>query len=168
MARPMPNSDVPDASTPETAPRRGASRRRVARVAAVQTLYQAEVAKTTLGGAAAEMRRHYLGAAVDDMSLVADRRFYDQIIQAVEANGDKLIELVQGALDTRRLERMELVLQAILVAGAAELLAISEAPPKVTISEYVDIADDFFGPSEASLVNAALDRIGRLTRPDEF
>ncbi|MGZ0188711.1 MAG: transcription antitermination protein NusB, partial [Alphaproteobacteria bacterium] len=76
--------------------------------------------------------------------------------------------LIQGALDTRRLERMELVLQSILVAGAAELLAISEAPPKVTISEYVDIADDFFGKSEASLVNATLDRIGHLVRPDEF
>jgi len=168
MAWQMADSDVPDGPAPETPPRRGASRRRVARVAAVQTLYQAEVVKTSIAGAAADMRRHYLGAAVDDMSLVADRRFYDQIVQAVEANADKLIDLVQGALDTRRLERMELVLQAILVAGAAELLAISEAPPKVTISEYVDIADDFFGPSEASLVNAALDRIGRLTRPDEF
>ncbi len=147
---------------------RTASRRRTARVAAVQTLYQAEVVHKPLKGAAEEMRRHYLGQAVDDMSLVADRRFFDLIITAVDDNGEKLIDLVQGALQNRRLERMELVLQAILVAGAAELLAIAEAPPKVTISEYVDIADDFFGPQEASLVNAALDRIGHLVRPDEF
>lgn len=149
-------------------PGRAASRRRVARVAAVQTLYQAEVVHKPLAGAAEEMRRHYLGQSVDDMSLVADRRFYDVVVSAVEQNGDKLIELVQGALQNRRLERMELVLQAILVAGTAELLAVSETPPKVTISEYVDIADDFFGPAEASLVNATLDRLGHLLRPDEF
>jgi len=153
---------------PGAAPQRSASRRRVARVAAVQTLYQAEVVHKPLAGAADEMRRHYLGKALDDMSLVADRRLYDKIIEAVGANGDKLIELVQGALDNRRLERMELVLQSILVAGAAELLAVAETPPKVAISEFVDIADDFFGSSEASLVNAALDRIGHLVRPDEF
>lgn len=150
------------------APVRPASRRRVARVAAVQTLYQAEVVHKPLKGAAEEMRKHYIGAAVDDMSLVADRAFYDTLLAAVDSEGDKLIELVQGALENRRLERMELVLQAILVTGAAELLAVSEAPPKVSISEYVDIADDFFGPSEAALVNAALDRIGHLVRPDEF
>ena len=149
-------------------PARAASRRRVARVAAVQTLYQAEVAKKPLSVVATDMRQHYLGHAVDDMSLVADRRFYDTVLNAVEENGGKLIDLVEGALDKRQFDRMELVLQAILVAGAAELLAIVETPPKVAISEYVDIADDFFGRPEAALVNAALDRIARLVRPDEF
>lgn len=145
-----------------------ASRRRVARVAAVQTIYQAEVAKKPLAAVAKDMRNHYLGHAVDDMSLVADRRFYDTVLTAVEESGAKLIDLVQGALDKRQFDRMELVLQAILVAGAAELFAISATPPKVAISEYVDIADDFFGRPEAALVNAALDRIARLVRPDEF
>jgi len=159
---------VADPVDPAT-PKRAANRRRVARVAAVQTLYQAEVVRKPLKGAAEEMRRHYIGQAVDDMSLVADGRFYDRVIQAVDENGDKLIELVQGALsNNRRLDRMELVLQSILVAGAAELLAVADTPPKVAISEYVDIADDFFGASEAALVNATLDRIGHLVRPDEF
>lgn len=157
-----------ESDAPADLPVRAASRRRVARVAAVQTLYQAELTHKPLPRAAEDMRRHYLGQAVDDMSLVADRRFFDLVIAAVEENGEKLIDLAQGALDKRRLERMELVLQAILVAGAAELLAVAEAPPKVTISEYVDIADDFFGHSEAALVNAALDRIARLVRPDEL
>ncbi len=150
------------------APPKAATRRRTARVAAVQTLYQAEVVHQPLKGAAEEMRRHYLGQAVDGMSLVADRRFFDLLVTAVDENGERVIALLQGALDNRKLERMELVLQAILVAGAAELLAMPGTPPKVAISEYVDIADDFFGPKEASLVNAALDRIGHLVRPDEF
>lgn len=155
-------------SIEQDAPARHASRRRTARVAAVQTLYQAEIVHKPLRGAAREMQEHYLGGAVDDMSLVADRAFFDKLVQAVDENGETLIDLVQGALENRKLERMELVLQAILVAGAAELFAMPSTPPKVAISEFVDIADDFFGPAEAALVNAALDRIGRLTRPDEF
>lgn len=147
---------------------RTASHRRVARVAAVQTLYQAEIVHKPLAGAAKEMRKHYLGQNIDGMSLVADKNFYGAIIQAIDENGERLIELLQGALENRRLERMELILQAILVAGAAELLAIGDAPPRVSISEYVDIADDFFGKPEAALVNAALDRIARLVRPDEL
>ena len=156
------------ASDDPEAPPRPASRRRTARVAAVQTLYQAEVVHKPLKGAAEEMRQYYLGQAVDDMSLVADRKLFDQLVTAVDDNGERVIALLQGALDKRKLERMELVLQAILVAGAAELLAMPSTPPKVAISEYVDIADDFFGPKEASLVNATLDRIGHLVRPDEF
>lgn len=147
---------------------RTASHRRVARVAAVQTLYQAEIVHKPLAGAAKEMRKHYLGQNIDGMSLVADKNFYGAIIQAIDENGERLIELLQGALENRRLERMELILQAILVAGAAELLAIGDAPPRVSISEYVEIADDFFGKPEAALVNAALDRIARLVRPDEL
>ena len=147
---------------------RAASHRRVARVAAVQTLYQAEIVHKPLAGAAMEMREHYLGQNIDGMSLVVDKKFYGTIIQAIEENGERLIELLQGALENRRLERMELILQAILVAGAAEIFAIGDAPPKVSISEYVDIADDFFGKPEAALVNAALDRIARLVRPDEI
>jgi N utilization substance protein B len=134
----------------------------------VQTLYQAEIVHKPLAGAAKEMRKHYLGQNIDGMSLVADKNFYGAIIQAIDENGERLIELLQGALENRRLERMELILQAILVAGAAELLAIGDAPPRVSISEYVEIADDFFGKPEAALVNAALDRIARLVRPDEL
>ena len=155
-------------TTEQSPAARHASRRRTAHVAAVQTLYQAEIVHKPLKGAAQEMREHYLGKAVDDMSLAADRRFFDKLIQAVEDNGETLIDLVQGALEKRKLDRMELVLQSILVAGAAELFAMPETPPKVAISEFVDIADDFFGSAEAALVNATLDRIGRLTRPDEF
>ena len=77
---------------------RTASHRRVARVAAVQTLYQAEIVHKPLAGAAKEMRKHYLGQNIDGMSLVADKNFYGAIIQAIDENGERLIELLQGAL----------------------------------------------------------------------
>jgi len=162
-----PESEGPD--TADAPPPRAPSRRHVTRIAVVQTLYQADLTGKTIPVAAREMRKHYLGRAVDgETPVAADPKFFDTVIEAVNANGPTLIEMLQSALKTRPLERMELVLQAILVAGAAELFAVQEAPPKVIISEYVEIAEHFFGRPEASVVNATLDKIGHLVRPDEF
>jgi len=162
-----PESEGPD--TADAPPPRAPSRRHVTRIAVVQTLYQADLTGKTIPVAAREMRKHYLGRAVDgETPVAADPKFFDTVIEAVNANGPTLIEMLQSALKNRPLERMELVLQAILVAGAAELFAVQEAPPKVIISEYVEIAEHFFGRPEASVVNATLDKIGHLVRPDEF
>lgn len=148
---------------------RAPSRRHVTRIAVVQTLYQADLTGKTLPVAAKEMRKHYLGRAVDgETPVAADPKFFDTVIAAVDANGTTLVEMVQSALQNRPLERMELVLQAILIAGTAELFAVPEAPPKVIISEYVEITEHFFGRPEASVVNATLDKIGHLVRPGEF
>ena len=65
------------------------------------------------------------------------------------------------------LERLEAVLRAILRAGAYELFARADVPLKVVITEYVDIAHAFFEGKEPGLVNAVLDRIGRVLRTDE-
>lgn len=150
-------------------PLRMPSRRHVTRVAVVQTLYQADMTGRPLLEAAKEMREHYLSRAMDgETPLASDPKFFNTVIAAVDKNGTMLVEMVQSALQNRPLERMEIVLQSILIAGAAELFGVPDAPPKVTISEYVEITDHFFGRSEAALVNATLDKIGHLVRPDEF
>ena len=111
--------DTEDAPSP-----RAPSRRHVTRIAVVQTLYQADLTGKTIPIAAREMRKHYLGRAVDgETPVAADPKFFDTVIDAVNTNGPTLIEMLQSALKNRPLERMELVLQAILLAGAAELLA---------------------------------------------
>ena len=42
------------------------------------------------------------------------------------------------------LDRLEIILRAILCAGAYELLAVPKVPTRVVISEYLDIAHAFF------------------------
>jgi N utilization substance protein B len=44
----------------------------------------------------------------------------------------------------------------------------SSVPPKVAISEYVDIAHAFYSGPEPGLVNAVLDHIARVLRPTEI
>ena len=56
-------SEGPD--TIDAPPPRAPSRRHVTRIAVVQTLYQADLTGKTIPLAAREMRKHYLGRAVD-------------------------------------------------------------------------------------------------------
>ena len=94
-----------------------------------------------------------------------------------------LTDTVRGALAQRKaidemigdalskdwsLERLESVLRAILRAGAFELTTRADIPPKVTISEFVDVAHAFYTGSEPGLVNAVLDRIARAARAEDL
>ena len=66
------------------------------------------------------------------------------------------------------LERLEVVLRAIMRLGAYELLAVSDVPARVAISEYVDLAHAFFAGREPAHVNGILDKIARIVREDEM
>jgi transcription antitermination protein NusB len=56
----------------------------------------------------------------------------------------------------------------ILRAAACELSTHLDIPARVTVSEYVDLADAFFGSKETGLVNGVLDRLARALRPAEM
>ena len=66
------------------------------------------------------------------------------------------------------IERLERLLLCILRAGAHELADRPDVPARVVISEYVDLADAFYGEKETGLVNGMLDRLARELRPDEL
>jgi N utilization substance protein B len=67
-----------------------------------------------------------------------------------------------------RLNRVDSILRAILRAGAYEMLMRKDVPPRVVITEYVDLAHAFFDGEEPKVVNGILDRLGHEERPQEF
>ena len=59
-------------------------------------------------------------------------------------------------------------LRALFRAAGAEMLE-GEAPVKVAITEYVDVARAFFPEGkEPKFVNAVLDHMAREARPESF
>ena len=66
------------------------------------------------------------------------------------------------------LARIEALMRAILRAGTYELKKRKDVPPKVSISEYVDVASAFFGREESGMINAVLDVLARQERPEQF
>ena len=66
------------------------------------------------------------------------------------------------------MHRLETILRAILRAGAYELLGRCDVPPRVVISEYLDVAHAFFAGKEPGMVNGVLDRLARVLRRSDF
>jgi N utilization substance protein B len=159
MAKPAPSSQD-----------RRANKRGAARLAAVQALYQMDLASTPLHEILAEFESHWIGREVEgEQYLPAEAAFFREVVGGVVAEQRKLDPLIDDALARGwPLKRIETVLRAILRAGAYELDKRSDIPARVIVSEYVDVAHAFVEKDETGLINAVLDQIARQLRASEF
>jgi N utilization substance protein B len=66
------------------------------------------------------------------------------------------------------LKRIDSILRAILRAGAFELMERPDVPARVAITEYINVAHDFFTEDEPRVVNGVLDAIARQLRPEQL
>ncbi len=148
----------------------GLRRRSAARLAAVQALYQIDMGGAAPDSVIAEFVRHRLGREVDgDQYGDADPTLFADIVKGVIARQADLDRMISSVLTPDwPLERLETVLRAVLRAGTYELLARSDVPARVVISEYLDIAHAFFAGKEPGLVNGVLDRIAHVLRPGDL
>jgi N utilization substance protein B len=149
---------------------RKANKRGAARLAAVQALYQMDIAATPLNDILAEFESHWLGQEVEGSQyLPAEAKFFREIVEGVVAAQRRLDPMIDRALASGwPLKRIEAVLRAVLRAGAYELERRSDVPARVVVSEYVDVANAFLDRDETGMVNAVLDALARLLRGGEF
>jgi len=149
---------------------RKANRRGAARLAAVQALYQMDIAGTPVNDILAEFESHWLGQEVEGSQyLPAEAAFFRQIVEGVIEAQRRLDPMIDRALvGGWPLKRVETVLRAVLRAGAYELDAKRDVPARVVVSEYVDVANAFLDGEETGMVNAVLDALARALRAAEF
>lgn len=140
--------------------------RSVARLAAVQALYQMEVSGSGVEVVVREFSDHRFGGDMEGAALAqADEAFFAEIVRGVVAHQSDIDHAIAKRLAAGwRLERIDATLRAILRAGAFELTLRADVPVEVAIDEYVEIAKSFFEGPEPGFVNAALDGIGRDRR----
>jgi len=155
-----------------TAPKeeRKANKRGAARLAAVQALYQMDIAGTGLNDILAEFERHWIGREVEgEQYLPAEAAFFRDVVGGVVREQRTLDPLIDTALAQGwPLKRIEAILRAVLRAGAYELTHRRDVPARVVVSEYVDVANAFVEREETGMVNAVLDQIARKLRAAEF
>ncbi|WP_298883464.1 transcription antitermination factor NusB [uncultured Bradyrhizobium sp.] len=159
-----------DHRKPAATAEKKANRRGAARLAAVQALYQMDIAGAGINDIFAEFESHWLGNEVEgDTYLPAEAAFFRDVVSGVVRDQKKLDPLIDEALSKGwPLKRIEAILRAVLRAGAYELEHRKDVPGRVVISEYVDVANAFVDREETGMVNAVLDQIGRQFRGDEF
>lgn len=150
---------------PSGAPR-PANKRGAARLAAVQALYQMDVAGSGLLEITAEYESFRLGKEVDgDLYREADPQWFRAILSGVVENQKVVDPVIRQALtEDWPLSRLDSTLRAILRAGVYELMKRNDVPVAVVVSEYVDIAKAFYVEDEPKMVNAVLDRVALRLR----
>ena len=149
---------------------RQANRRGAARLAAVQALYQMDLAATPLNEILGEFEAHWLGQEVEgETYLPAEAAHFRDVVKGVVAEQRRLDPLIDAVLTKGwPLVRIETVLRAILRAGAYELDSKPDVPARVVVSEYADIANAFVERDETGMINAVLDQLARQLRAGEF
>ena len=161
------------APSPANRRRRGGpsakARRTAARLAAVQVLYQMDLVGVAPRVALGEFATHRVGQDLDgDLYVEPDMALLNGIVEGVAERQADIDAMLSASLQGHALERLELLLRAILRAGSFEILAHADVHPRIAINDYMNVAHGFFGGREPAMVNGVLDRIARDLRPDEM
>jgi transcription antitermination protein NusB len=139
---------------------RGRPERTRAREAALQLLYRAEVGR--LGDAPPGVGTlGYWEEAGDYLEGDAEfsvREFAEALFDGVRAEQAGLDELITGALQNWRLERVALIDRLILRLAAFELRRAGD-PPAVIIDEALELARRFGGDDSVRFINGVADAI---------
>ena len=162
--------ETPPPVPPRITAAQGRRMRSAARFYAVQALFQMEAADVGLETVRHEFETHRFGAEIDGVEYAeADRAHFRRLLNATVSDQARIDQLTHRALVARwPIDRIDPTLRALFRAAGAELLA-TDTPPKVTITEFVDVAKAFYPDGkEAKFVNAVLDHMAREARPEGF
>ena len=151
---------------PKGAARKAASPRQarsVARLAAVQALYQMEAAGSGVESVVREFHDHRFEADIDGEALAsADEAFFGDLARGVVEHQTAIDGAIRAHLAVNwRLDRLDATARAILRCAVFELTLRPDVPSEVVMDEYVEIAKSFFLGTEPGFINGVLDAIAR-------
>ncbi len=141
-----------------------------ARLYAVQALFQMEASGQTVEAICREFETHRFGATYDEGEFVEGNVDHFRALVENAVNWQAMIDqLTDRALVAKwPIDRIDPVLRALFRAAGAEITQM-DTPPKVAITEYVDVAKAFFPEGkESKFVNAVLDHMAREAKPAAF
>lgn len=141
-----------------------------ARLYAVQALFQMEVSGQTVEAVTREFETHRFGAVYDDEEMAeGDVEHFRALVGHAVNMQAKIDQMTDRALVAKwPIDRIDPVLRALFRAAGAEMGEMP-TPPKVVITEYVEVAKAFFPEGkEPKFVNAVLDHMAHEARPEAF
>jgi transcription antitermination protein NusB len=141
-------ADPPDSGA------RWAGRHR-ARSAALQALYECEIGGLTPQQALGVL--HHAGPPDVHDPGEDEHGFVVSLVRGAMDNRDALDERIGDAAKNWRVERMAVLDRLVMRLALEELMTHRDSPPRVVISEAIELARAFSGEEAAKFVNGVLD-----------
>ena len=144
--------------------------RSAARFFAVQALFQMEATGQTADQVIREFADYRFGEHFEDYDMAeADLEHFRKVVDDAVNWQAKIDQMTDRALVAKwPIARIDPTLRALFCAAGAEILDAG-TPPKVAITEYIQVAEAFAPDSkEPRFVNAVLDHMAREARPEAF
>jgi len=141
-----------------------------ARFYAVQALFQMEATGQTVESITREFISHRFGAVYEgDEMAEGDVDHFRAVMDEAVNNQARIDQMTDRALVAKwPIARIDPTLRALFRAAWNETVT-AETPPRVVLTEYVDIATAFFPDGkEPKFVNAVLDHMAHEARPEGF
>lgn len=129
--------------------------RRRARAAALQALYECEVGGLTPQQALGVL--HHAGPPEVEDPGADEHAFVVSLVRGAIDGRDALDERIGDAAANWRVERMATIDRLVMRLALQELLSHRQSPPRVVISEAIELARAYSGEDAAKFVNGVLD-----------
>ncbi len=126
-----------------------AGRRRKARIAALQVLYELDCTKHRLEKTSARLR-------VEETLAQEALSFSEELVKGVLQHKSELDGLIKRFASAFPIEQMSIIDRNILRLAIFEILFGDKTPTKVAINEAVELAKAFGSESSSRLVNGVL------------
>ena len=144
--------------------------KRVARLNAIQALFQMEASGQALDNAKSEFIERKYGTQLYEVEIHApDDKFFQMLVETAVESQSKIDQMTNRALSPKwPLAAIDPTLRALFRSAGAELIE-KVTPVPVAISEFVEIANAFFPDGkEPKFANAVLEQMAREARPEFF
>lgn len=143
-----------------------------ARLYAVQALFQMEASGQGVDRVVREFESFRFGLPLEDGGeelAEGDANLFRRLLDDAVTWQARIDQATDRALVAKwPIARIDPVLRALFRAAGAELVT-PDTPPKVVITEFVEVARAFFPEGrEPKFVNAVLDHMAREARPEAF
>ena len=135
----------------------------MARLAAVQCVYQWLQARASAKDILTYYHDHFTGFQVEEEELLPpDQALLSDILQGVQTRFTDLKDIINQhmtkkdeAIDVKK----DLLVLSILYCGGYELMAHLDIDPPLIISDYIHVTRSFYEGAESKLVNGILDSL---------
>jgi transcription antitermination protein NusB len=139
-----------------------ASRRRLARAAVMQTIFETHFSSE---GESRHPVEEILARNIKEHGTQkVDSEFAHALLDGISEREEEILSSVQENAPQWPLERMDDITRSILIVGGYEILFGGDAPPAVVMNEAIEIAKEYGGSESGKFVNGVLNAIEKNKR----